>query len=71
MTTESAADTDLETAARAFRRAEKTLDERRRVLAAAITAAAAAGVKQADIVRITGYTREHVRQLVKAAGEQE
>lgn len=42
---------------------------RRRDLAAAIVAAAAAGTRQTDIVRITGYTREHIRRLVRAAGD--
>jgi hypothetical protein len=59
---------DLEAAARAFRRAEKTLDDRRRALAEAIVTADRAGVRQAEIVRITGYTREHIRQLLKSAG---
>lgn len=60
---------DLETAAAAFRSAKKTLDERRAWLAEAIVAADRAGVRQADIVRITGYTRERVRQLVRAAAD--
>lgn len=35
-------------------------------LAAAIRSDAAAGVRQVDIVKATGYTRERVRQIVKA-----
>jgi hypothetical protein len=31
---------------------------------AAILGDLAAGIRQADIVRVTGYTREHIRQLV-------
>ncbi len=37
-------------------------------LAAAIVAATRAGVRQVDIVRVTGYGREHVRRIVRAAG---
>jgi hypothetical protein len=57
--------TDLERAAKAFRRAEQALEQRRAELADAIRAADEAGTKQVDIVRITGYTRETVRRLVK------
>ena len=43
--------------------------ERKRVaLADAIVAAARAGMRQRDIVAITGYNRERVRQIVRAAG---
>lgn len=56
--------TDLERAAKAFRRAEAALEQRRAELAEAIRAAAEGGTKQVDIVRITGYTRETVRRLV-------
>jgi len=58
----------LEDAARAYRRAEKTLAERRTELASAIVEAARAGTRQVDIVKITGYTRERVRQLLRDAG---
>lgn len=61
--------TDLERAAKAFRRAEVALEQRRAELAEAIRAADAAGTKQVDIVRITGYTRETVRRLVASSGE--
>jgi hypothetical protein len=37
-------------------------------LADAIVAAARAGMRQKDIVRVTGYTRERVRQICRAAG---
>lgn len=60
---------ELEAASRAFRRAETVLDERRRELAAAIGRASRDGVRQSEIVRVTGYTREHVRKLLKAATE--
>jgi hypothetical protein len=37
-------------------------------LAAAIVAAARAGVRQRDIVAVTGYSREQVRRICRAAG---
>lgn len=61
----------LEEAARAYRRAEKTYTERRADLAAAIVEAARAGRKQAEIVQITGYTRERIRQIVADAKEED
>lgn len=57
--------TDLERAAKAFRRAEATLEARRAELAAEIVVADRSGIRQADIVRITGYTRETVRRIVR------
>jgi hypothetical protein len=57
----------LEAATEAYRAAQQALDSRRQALAAAIVAAANSGVRQTEIVRITGYTREHIRQVVKAA----
>lgn len=63
--------TDLERAAKAFRRAEVVLEQRRAELADAIRAAAEADVKQVDIVRITGYTRETVRRLVSKPTDSE
>lgn len=52
-------------AARRFRRAEKAYEQAREELAAMIVAAALDdGVKQVDIVKATGYTREHIRRLV-------
>jgi predicted transcriptional regulator len=46
------------------------LDERRAALAEAIVAAAHAGRAQGEIVQVTGYTREHIRRIVKAAEPQ-
>ena len=40
------------------------LDELRPDLVAAIRAAAAEGMRQVDIVKATGYTREMVRRIV-------
>ncbi|MFB9238668.1 hypothetical protein ACFFWC_24595 [Plantactinospora siamensis] len=60
--------TRLEEAARAYRRAKAALDKARPALAEAIVDAARAGTKQAEIVKVTGYTREQVRRLCRAAG---
>lgn len=61
---------DLEAAARAFRRAEKALVDRRRELAAAIVRASDdPAIQQTEIVRVTGYTRERIRLLVKEERE--
>lgn len=59
----------LEEAARAYRRAEKTLEERRAALAQAIVEADRAGRKQVEIVQVTGYAREHIRRIIRAAEE--
>ncbi|MER5701946.1 hypothetical protein ABT023_08305 [Micromonospora sp. NPDC002296] len=37
-------------------------------LAEAIVEAARSGMRQVDIVRATGYTRERVRQILRAGG---
>lgn len=34
----------------------------------ALAAAARAGIRPTDIVKITGYTREHVRRILRAQG---
>lgn len=57
----------LTEATRAYRRAEAALEKRRAELAAAIAAAARAGTRQVDIVATTGYTREHIRRIVRDA----
>jgi len=70
---------DLDTARAGISRAQ---DEARSVVAnardherrargalhAAIVQAAAAGVRQVDLVRVTGLTREAVRRIVRAGG---
>ncbi len=56
----------LSRAAQARQRAEATVVGTRAALASAIVDAHYSGIKQADIVRITGYTRESVRRIVKA-----
>ncbi|MEV1018124.1 hypothetical protein AB0I89_32180 [Micromonospora sp. NPDC049801] len=58
----------LEDVAREYRDAKAALDAVRPRLAAAIVAAARGGVRQSEIVRTTGYTRERVRQICRAAG---
>jgi hypothetical protein len=50
---------------KAFRRAEAVLEERRHALATEIGTAFLGGVRQSEIVRITGYTREHIRRIVR------
>jgi DNA invertase Pin-like site-specific DNA recombinase len=60
--------TKLGDATRAYRRAKEALDKARPELAAAIVEAARSGMRQADIVRETGYTREQVRRICRAAG---
>jgi DNA-nicking Smr family endonuclease len=47
--------------------ARAKVDQARDVLAEAIVAAARSGVRQVEIVRVTGYTRESVRRIVRAA----
>lgn len=54
----------LERAARAYRRAEKTLSDRRGELHEAVTAAVSAGMSKSEAARRTGYTREYVTTLV-------
>jgi predicted transcriptional regulator len=56
---------ELERAVKAYQRAITAVDRKREDLAWAIAAAAQNGTRQTEIVRITGYTREHVRRIVK------
>lgn len=55
-------------------RAKKTAEDRataaRNALAIAMTDAINAGVKQSEVVTITGLTREHVRRQVREVEEQ-
>ena len=74
--------TRLEKAAKRFREAQAALvdarnkvgtardttDEARVELAEAIIEAAKAGMRQTEIVRVSGYTRERIRQICRAAG---
>jgi predicted transcriptional regulator len=60
--------TELERLGREYKAASKGLDTLRSELAKAIVAEARAGMKQNDIVRLSGYTRERVRQICREAG---
>jgi hypothetical protein len=55
-------------AAADYRRIEADLVTARSTLAEAIVEAAQAGMPQTEIIRISGYTREHVRRIVRNAG---
>lgn len=48
--------------------ARARVEDTRHRLAEAIVEAARDGMRQRDIVAITGYNRERVRQIVRAAG---
>ncbi|BCJ65071.1 hypothetical protein [Polymorphospora rubra] len=48
--------------------ARKKVEDTRGPLAAAIVKEARQGRKQADIARISGYNRENVRRICRAAG---
>jgi hypothetical protein len=59
---------ELENAAQAYAAAKKTLDAARDVLQTEIVKAARSGTRQSEIVRTTGFTRETVRRICRAAG---
>ncbi|GAA1809789.1 hypothetical protein HC028_18690 [Planosporangium flavigriseum] len=60
---------DAQTAAeRLIAEARADVVRARERLADAIVKAARDGMRQVDIVRATGYTRERVRQICRAAG---
>jgi DNA-nicking Smr family endonuclease len=48
--------------------ARNSVNEARAELAAAIVEAGQLGVRQVEIVKVSGYTRERVRQILRAAG---
>lgn len=56
---------ELLAAAAAYRRVLRRQEVAHERLVAAIRAAAKAGIRQNAIVKATGYTREHVRRLLK------
>jgi CRP-like cAMP-binding protein len=65
--TEDMSDTALADSLRAYRRAEDLLSRRRAELFDAIgEAVLERGVRQADVARQTGYTREHIRRICNA-----
>jgi hypothetical protein len=53
---------------RRYKRERAAADKTRNLLTPAIVAAATAGVRQVDIVKASGLTRERVRQICRAAG---
>lgn len=55
---------DVRAAVRRRRAAQKRLDEAHKHLQETLRAAADAGVRQHQLVKLTGYTREHVRRLL-------
>lgn len=58
--------TPLHRATAAYRRAQAAVEARREELAEAIREADRDGTKQVEIVKVTGYTREHIRRIVAA-----
>jgi uncharacterized protein with gpF-like domain len=60
--------TQLNAAAERYRAAEAAADQARAELHDAILGAVREGVAQREIVDITGYTRERIRQIARAAG---
>ncbi|GAB7044904.1 hypothetical protein [Catenuloplanes indicus] len=65
--TEPVTDEQLAAALRAYKRAEDALNARRTALFEAIgEAVVERGVKQVDVVKQTGYTREHIRRICNA-----
>ncbi len=73
---------DLEAAVRAYRAAQAAVSDAERAvvesraevpvarerLHAAIVAAARAGVRQTDLIQVTGYNRESIRRILRAGG---
>jgi hypothetical protein len=59
----------LRKAVRAKSAAEKRADDARAALAIAMAEAIRQGMKQSEVVAMTGYTREHVRRLVREVEE--
>lgn len=55
----------LRKAVRAKNAAEKRADDARAALAVAMADAIREGMRQGEVVELTGYTREHVRRLVR------
>lgn len=55
----------LRKAVRAKTAAEKRAEDARAALAIAMAGAIREGMRQGEVVELTGYTREHVRRLVR------
>lgn len=60
----------LRKAVRAKNAAKKRYDETLDALAVAMADAIRDGIRQGEVVEVTGYTREHVRRLVREVEEQ-
>ncbi|MGW5430395.1 hypothetical protein ACWET9_24765 [Streptomyces sp. NPDC004059] len=60
----------LRKALRAKKTAEDRADAARKALSIAMADAIREGMKQGEVVELTGYTREHVRRLVREVEEQ-
>ena len=60
----------LRKAVRAKNSAEKRAEDARAALAIAMADAIEDGMKQSEVVEMTGYTREHVRRLVREVEDQ-
>ena len=56
----------IKAAVAAHRRAAKRAEQTLAALHAAIAEAASQGVRQTELVKITGYTRERIRQICRA-----
>lgn len=56
---------ELRAAAAAWRRINRRQQAAHDRLVAAMRAARDAGIRQVTLVEVTGYTREHVRRLLK------
>jgi predicted transcriptional regulator len=61
----------LEHVARRYREAEARAEILRQELAAAIVEADKDHVMQRDIAEVTGYTRQQIRRIVLAAGDEQ
>jgi hypothetical protein len=64
----ASAEEELARAGSVYRQARLDLDTARGALAEKIVEAAKAHVPQTQIVQLSGYTREHVRRICRAAG---
>lgn len=62
--------TALRKAVRAKTAAEKRAEDARAALAVAMSDAIREGMRQGEVVELTGYTREHVRRLVREVEDQ-
>jgi len=59
----------LRDAVASYQKAQDDLVDARNRLARTIAGAAMSGMRQNEIVKITGYTREHIRRICRGAGK--